>query len=75
MVNSRDAIEDMAKDEPMFEQINSKSAVKIIKNSRGVNWEVRVVAGEEGLIEGLRMIALRIHRELEKDLDGKPFEE
>jgi len=26
-----------------------KSSVKLTKNSRGVNWEVRVVAGEEKL--------------------------
>ena len=58
----------------MFESNQpSKSAVKLIKNSKGVNWEIKVVTGEEHLIEGLKDNALKIHRDLEGDLEGKPF--
>ena len=57
-------------DKEMFEsQQNSKSAVKLIKNTKGVNWEIRVVAGEESVIENLRKIALDCHRELESELE------
>ncbi len=45
--------------------IVAKSSVKLIKNSRGMGWEIKVVAGEEGLIEGLKEIALIVHREIE----------
>lgn len=60
----------------MFESNQaSKSAIKLIKNTKGVNWEIKVVSGEEDKMEQLKMIALRMHRELEKDLNGVPFEE
>ena len=36
----------------------AKSSVKLIKNSRGINFEIKVVAGEEHLIEGLREKAI-----------------
>ncbi len=49
-------------------EIISKSSVKLIKNSRGLNWEIKVVAGEEALIENLRKVALINHNELEKEV-------
>ena len=44
--------------------INAKSSVKLIKNSRGLNWEVKVVAGEEGLVPGLTACAIAQHKAL-----------
>jgi hypothetical protein len=53
-----------------------KSSVKLTKNSRGVNWEVRVVAGEEKLIDELMRTAIKAHKVIVKSLieikeDGK----
>ena len=47
--------------------IVAKSSVKLIKNSRGVGCEIKIVAGEEHLIEGLKNEVVRIYRELEKE--------
>ena len=44
-----------------FEQ-TPKSRVKLIKNSKSVNWEISVVAGEEHLLEGLMLQAINIHK-------------
>jgi len=56
--------------DPFTERI--KSSVKLVKNSRGVGWEVRVVSGEENLIDGLMKAAVKVHEDLEKELgDGK----
>lgn len=44
-----------------------KSSVKLIKNSRGVGWEIRVVSGEENLIDGLMKAAVKVHGDLEKE--------
>ena len=75
-LSPQEKFEEENKNFEMFEsQQASKSAVKLIKNSRGVNWEIKVVTGEEDTIEQLKMIALRTHRELESDLNGVPFEE
>lgn len=60
----------------MFESNQaSKSAVKLIKNSKGVNWEIKVIAGEEHLMEGLRKTALASHRVLEHCLDEPDIQE
>lgn len=52
---------------------NSKSHVKIFKNSRGINWEVKVVHGEEDQLEKLKDAALKLHDELKKELQDVPF--
>jgi hypothetical protein len=44
----------------------TKSAVKLIKNSKGITWEIKVVAGEEHLIDGLMHEAVKQHKELMK---------
>ena len=49
----------------------AKSSVKLIKNSRGLNWEIKVVVGEEKLIEGLKNEALRVHKDIEKEFKGE----
>jgi len=32
-----------------------------------LNWEIKVVVGEEKLIEGLKNEALRVHKDIEKE--------
>ena len=51
--------------------IVAKSSVKLIKNSRGLNWEIKVVTGEEHLMECLKNEAVRVYRELEKEFEVK----
>ena len=60
--------EDVAQD--VFQSI-PKSSVKLIKNSKGVNWEVKLVQGEESLIDELMRKAVSVHKELEKELGVK----
>lgn len=48
--------------------INAKSSVKLTKNSKGVNWEIKVVTGENDLIDGLMKSALACHKEIIKEL-------
>lgn len=47
---------------------NPKSSVKIIKNSRGINWEIKVVTGEKELINELMESAVTVHKLLESKL-------
>ena len=49
-------------------EILTRSSVKLSRNSKGINWEVRAVAGEEDLMEGLKDQALKIHNDLVNDL-------
>ena len=58
MEEFKDAAQDMF-------QATPKSSVKLTKNSRGINWEVKVVSGEEKLMEDLMKQAVNIHRALE----------
>ena len=44
--------------------INAKSSVKLIKNSKGINWEIKVVTGEIDLIQGLGESALAEHKRM-----------
>jgi len=46
----------------------AKSSVKLIKNSKGLNWEIKVVTGEENLIDGLMQKAVEINKKLEEEL-------
>ncbi len=48
--------------------LTAKSSVKLIKNSKGINWEIKVVKGEENLLDGLKEKAIQIHGELESSL-------
>ncbi len=50
--------------ENIFEQ-TPKSSVNLEKNSRGINWKIKVVSGEEKLMKGLMDQAVIIHRALE----------
>lgn len=49
---------------------NAKSSVKIIKNSRGINWEIKIVTGENDLIDGLVAQAVASHTKLKQELEG-----
>ena len=49
--------------------LTAKSSVKLIKNSKGVNWEVKVVKGEEHLLDGLMKKAVEVHKELKRELE------
>ena len=45
-------------------QATPKSSVKLIKNTKGVQWEVKIVQGEEKLLEGLMIAAVNVHKKL-----------
>lgn len=49
---------------------NAKSSVEITKNSRGINWKIKVVTGEEKLIGPLMIAAADTHKSLESKLNG-----
>ncbi len=52
--------------ENIFEN-TPKSSVKLVKNPRGINWEIKVVSGEQLLMESLMESAVNIHKALEKE--------
>ena len=61
---------DHAEDDPF--QTVAKSSVKLKNTTRGLSWEIKVVTGEENLIDGLMAKAIEVHKELERRLkDGK----
>ena len=43
---------------------NAKSSVKLIKNTKGLNWEIKIVTGEADLIDDLMKTAVKHHNEL-----------
>ena len=59
---------EVPQDEAIFP--TAKSSVKLTKNSKGCNWEIKCVVGEIELLEPLMVEAVRIHKILEADLDG-----
>ena len=52
----------------LFSQ-NAKSSVSITKNSKGVNWTIKVVTGEEKLIVGLMEEAIKVHKKIQTELN------
>jgi len=44
-----------------------KSSVKLIKNSRGINWEIKVINGEEKELDKLMLAAVETHKKLEEE--------
>lgn len=66
MENSTDIQEQAELD--MFTH-NAKSSVKLIKNSKGINWEIKVVSGEKDLIDGLMQSAIKAHKGIENNLN------
>jgi len=57
---------DHTEDDPF--QTVAKSSVKLKKTSRGISWEIKVVTGEENLIEGLMIKAVEVHKKLEEEM-------
>ena len=57
---------DHAEDDPFLTV--AKSSVKLKKTSRGISWEIKVVTGEEGLIDGLMVKAVEVHKKMEEEL-------
>lgn len=58
--------EEQAEQDP-FSQ-NAKSSVKLTKNSKGINWEIKVVTGEKDLINDLMIKVVKVHKALESKL-------
>jgi len=46
----------------------AKSSVKLKKSTRGLSWEIKVVTGEENLVDGLMKKAVEVHKNLIKEL-------
>jgi len=55
-----------AEDDPF--QTVAKSSVKLKNTTRGLSWEIKVVTGEENLIDSLMVKAIEIHKKMEKEL-------
>lgn len=53
---------DHAEDDPF--QTVAKSSVKLKKTSRGISWEIKVVTGEENLIDVLMAKAVEVHKKM-----------
>jgi len=51
-------------------QSTPKSSVKLIKNTKGINWEIKIVQGEEKLMDELMRKAIETHKKMEKELIG-----
>ena len=49
----------------------AKSSVKLIKNTKGINWEIKVVEGEAKLMNELMEKAIEIHKNIEKEVIRK----
>lgn len=47
--------------------MEAKSSVKLKKNSKGISWEIKVVTGEESLMQGLVDSAVTMHKALNKE--------
>ena len=57
---------DHAEDDPF--QTVAKSSVKLKNTTRGLSWEIKVVTGEENLIDGLMAKAVEVHKKMLKEL-------
>jgi len=57
---------DHAEDDPFTTQ--AKSSVKLKKTSRGISWEIKVVTGEENLIDCLMAKAVEVHKKMIEEL-------
>jgi len=54
-----------AEDDPF--QTTPKSSVKLKNTTRGVSWEIKVVTGEENLLDSLMLKAVDIHKKMLKE--------
>ena len=46
-----------------------KSSVKLIKNTKGINWEIKIVSGEESIMDSIKDKAIEIHKLMEKEFE------
>ena len=46
----------------------AKSSVKLKKSTRGLSWEIKVVTGEENLVDGLMQKAVEVHKKMLEEL-------
>jgi hypothetical protein len=54
-----------------FDHDPARSSVKLSRNTRGVNWDVKVMAGDsEAVLDEARRIAVAQHRALEEQFSG-----
>jgi len=61
---------DIQNAEDNFFQATPKSSIKLIKNTKGINWEIKIVQGEEDLIDDIKKKAVEIHKKLEGEIGG-----
>ena len=57
---------DHAEDDPF--QTVAKSSVKLKNTTRGLSWEIKVVTGEENLIDSLMAKAVEVHKKMLEEL-------
>ena len=60
---------DHAEDDP-FQRI-AKSSVKLKNTTRGLSWEIKVVTGEENLIDSLMAKAIEVHKKMNEELKNE----
>ena len=63
-----DASVQLQAEDDIYSQMSAKSSVKIKNTSKGLGWEIKVVTGEEKLLDGLIQTALKAHRDLKKEI-------
>lgn len=66
-VEPKESIVNQAEQDPFTH--NAKSSVKISENTKGINIEVKVVSGEESLMEGIRKEAINQFNLTKKELN------
>ena len=49
--------------------MNAKSSVELKKTTRGLTWRIKIVTGEEKIIDGLMKAAIKVHKEIETQLN------
>jgi len=66
MEEIKQTIYNHAEDDPF--QTVAKSSVKLKNTTRGLSWEIKVVTGEENLIDGLMQKAVEVHKKMKEEL-------
>ena len=65
MEEIKETISNYEEDNP-FQGV-AKSSVKLKKTKNGISWEIKVVTGEESLIDGLMVKAIEVHKKIEEE--------
>lgn len=69
MEEGKTNFQDHAEDDPF--QTVAKSSVKLKNTTRGLSWEIKVVTGEEKLIDGLMKKAIEVHKKMLEGLKNE----